>query len=72
MRLGNLIAYDTNSDSLWLQETGEALEGPMKGKRLDFLNREQWQERVRWDEWRKIHPSTLVMVCDHCAQQGGR
>lgn len=67
VRLGNLITYDTNTGSLWLQETGEALEGPMKGKKLSFLDDKQWQKRVRWDEWKKLYPATLVLHCNHCA-----
>jgi hypothetical protein len=67
VRLGNLITYDTNTGSLWLQETGEALEGPMKGRKLSFLDDKQWQKRVRWDAWRKAHPGTRVLHCDHCA-----
>ncbi len=69
VRLGNLIAYDTKTNTLWLQETGKALEGPQKGKTLPPLDESQWKKRVRWDEWRKEHPNSLVMVCDHCGQR---
>jgi hypothetical protein len=66
VRLGNLITYDTNSGSLWLQETGEALDGPMKGRKLDFLDEQQWEKRVRWDVWSKQHPHSMVLFCEHC------
>ena len=69
VRLGNLITYDTNTGSLWLQESGEALAGPLKGKKLSFLDEKQWQKRVRWDQWKLMHPNTRVLHCDHCAGQ---
>ena len=62
VRLGNLIVYDTKSSSYWLQETGKALAGPLKGKTLPTLDEKQWQQRVRWDEWVKLHPNTQVLV----------
>jgi hypothetical protein len=62
VRLGNLIAYDSQTGSEWLQETGEALEGPMKGRRLATLEGDFWKKQVRWDEWLRQHPQTLVLV----------
>lgn len=67
---GNLGKLPTGGQSgrqhrplpLWLQETGEALDGPMKGKILPSLQDPNWKERVRWDAWRKAHPDTLVLL----------
>jgi hypothetical protein len=42
----------------WQQETGEAFDGPHKGKRLDiypFLI-------TTWKEWRERHPKAVVMT----------
>ena len=63
---GNLIMYDTESESLWHQATGEALEGELKGKILKEISSQQCTKKIRWDEWKKQHPDTLVMVCGHC------
>ena len=66
VRLGNLVAYDAETGTEWLQETGKALEGPLEGKTLAPLDAENWNERVRWDEWQGQHPETQVLVCGHC------
>ncbi len=63
---GNLVMYDKETGSLWLQETGKALDGEMKGKALKELPANQYSRRIRWDEWKKLHPDTLVMDCHHC------
>lgn len=70
VRLGNLIMFDSESGSHWLQETGKSLEGDHKGKMLTDMGSEQWREQVRWDEWVKEHPNTKVLVCHHCDKAG--
>jgi len=60
--LGNLIAYDKQTDTLFLQETGEAMDGPLLGETLKQVDPSQCDTRVRWEDWRKAHPHTLVMV----------
>jgi hypothetical protein len=62
VRLGNLIAYDKATDTRFLQETGEALDGPLAGKVLKELGAENRNNKIRWDEWRTLHPASLVMV----------
>lgn len=62
VRLGNLIAYDKATDTRFLQETGEALDGPLAGKVLKELGAEDCNIKIRWDEWRVLHPASLVMV----------
>ena len=66
VRNGNLVMYDQETGSLWLQETGQALEGKMKGKALSELPADEYTHRIRWDEWKKLHPDTLVLDCGHC------
>jgi len=70
VRLGNLIMFDTKTGSTWLQETGKSIEGERKGQRLTPMSPEEWKERIRWDEWKKLHPETKVLVCDHCDKAG--
>jgi hypothetical protein len=70
VRLGNLIMYDTQTGSTWLQETGKALEGERQGQCLTDLKPEEWKARVRWDEWKALHPGSKVLVCDHCDKAG--
>ncbi len=63
---GNLVMYDEQTGSLWLQETGTALEGELADRELSTLPATQVDPGVRWDEWIKKHPATKVLHCDHC------
>ena len=49
--------YDYETDSLWVQATGEAVWGPFKGTRLERLPATQ----TTWSSWRKAHPETRVL-----------
>lgn len=54
----NFLLYDRQTQSLWLQWTGECIAGPMLGKRLPRL-------RVRQEPfaaWRHRHPATRVLA----------
>jgi hypothetical protein len=54
----NFTFADRETQTRWQQETGEAIEGTLKGRRLEiypFLI-------TTWQEWRARHPRTLVMV----------
>jgi hypothetical protein len=62
VRLGNLIAYDKATDTRFLQETGEALDGPLAGKVLKEVSTENSNTRIRFDQWKSKYPQTLVMV----------
>ena len=66
VRLGNLIMYDEESGSTWLQETGASIDGQRQGQCLTPMQPEQWKEQVRWDEWKREHPNSKVLVCHHC------
>ncbi len=67
VRDGNLVMYDEQTGTLWLQKTGVALEGPLAGKRLRELPPWQYKAGIRWDEWRAKHPDAKVLRCDHCS-----
>ena len=66
---GNLVMYDRETGSLWLQRTGKGLEGSLEGEHIEELPGEQWG-MVRWGEWRRAHPDTLVLTCAHCEGRG--
>ena len=66
---GNLIMFDKETDSEWLQETGKSLTGEHKGKQLTELSEDQQAKNVRWDVWRKQHPDSKVLYCGHCEDE---
>jgi len=51
------LFYDYQSDSLWVQATGEAVHGKYKGTKLERLPATQ----TTWSEWRQLHPETRVL-----------
>ncbi len=55
----NLLMYDRGSDtpSLWLQASGEAVVGPKTGISLDRVPMTQ----APWSEWKVAHPNTTVL-----------
>lgn len=55
----NLLMYDrgSNTPSLWLQATGEAVVGPKTGISLDRVPTTQ----APWSEWKAAHPNTTVL-----------
>ena len=58
MRGMNFTFMDRETGTRWQQETGEAFEGKLKGRRLEihpFLI-------TSWRAWRERNPRTLVMV----------
>ena len=55
--MNNLVMFDRQSDSLWLQITGEGIDGRFKGVSLvqmPFL-------QTSWAAWKGMHPDTLVL-----------
>jgi hypothetical protein len=52
-----LVMYDRETDSLWSQLYGVAIEGPMSGTRLSFFP----SVFTEWSAWIEQHPDTLVM-----------
>ena len=63
---GNLIMFDKETGSEYLQETGKGLDGEHKGHRLVKLKEDQWTPNVRWDVWHEKNPESEVLFCDHC------
>lgn len=53
-----LVMYDRQTSSLWLQLTGEAIEGPLSGQKLEFLP----SRLTTWGDWKERHPDTLALV----------
>lgn len=53
-----LVMFDRETESLWSQLLGEAVEGDLKGTKLEFLP--SWL--MPWDEWKTRYPQTLALV----------
>ena len=53
-----LVMYDRQTESYWSQLLGEAVEGPLKGTRLNFVR--SWF--TTWDEWRTRYPDTVALA----------
>lgn len=53
-----LIMYDRETDSLWPQILGQAVEGDLTGSELDFVA----AVHTTWEEWRTEHPDTVAIV----------
>jgi len=53
-----LVMYDRQTDSLWSQILGEAVAGPMKGTKLEFVP----ALHTTWADWKAEHPDTLALV----------
>ena len=66
---GNLVMYDRETNSLFLQASGEGLEGELAGEELQELAEGTWG-LVPWGQWKSEHPNTLVLTCAHCEGRG--
>jgi hypothetical protein len=53
-----LVMYDRQTESLWSQILGKAIEGEYRGTELEFLP--SWQ--TTWEDWKTRHPETLALV----------
>jgi hypothetical protein len=53
----SFLFYDFQTDSLWVQATGEAVHGPLKGTVLERLP----ATHTTWSQWRRLHPETRVL-----------
>jgi hypothetical protein len=56
----NMIMIDRETESKWVQITGEAISGKMKGKKLRLLH----ALHTTWETWKSLHPDTLVLSHD--------
>lgn len=54
----SLVMYDRTTRSLWSQVQGRAVAGPRVGEEL----RELPVQLTTWDDWRRRHPDTEVLV----------
>jgi hypothetical protein len=52
-----LVMYDRQTGSLWSQLLGEAVEGPLKGTKLEFVR--SWQ--TTWEDWKARYPDTVAL-----------
>lgn len=52
-----LVMYDRQTESLWSQLLGEAVEGELKGTKLEFLPSLQ----TTWEGWKSLHPGTVAL-----------
>ncbi len=52
-----LVLYDRETDSLWTQMSGDAIDGPLKGESLQEIP----SEMSTWAEWKARHPNTVVL-----------
>ncbi|MEE9199011.1 MAG: DUF3179 domain-containing (seleno)protein, partial [Dehalococcoidia bacterium] len=53
----NAVAYDRETGSYWLQAAGEAIVGPLTGRRMRPLP----SVTTTWEEWKSLHPDTRVL-----------
>ncbi len=53
----NEVHKDSETGTSWQQATGEAIEGPLKGMRLQLYP----SERTTWAAWRRRYPHTMVL-----------
>ena len=53
----NEVQKDFETGSSWQQATGESIDGPLKGTRLQLYP----AVRTTWKEWRRRFPTTLVL-----------
>ncbi len=53
-----LVMFDRETKSFWSQLLGEAVDGELKGAKLDF--RPAWL--MTWEEWKTRYPQTLALV----------
>lgn len=56
----DLVMYDHQTGSYWFQAGGEALVGPLTGKRLPLLP----STTDTWGEWKRLHPDTRLLTAD--------
>lgn len=54
----SFMMYDKQSESLWLHVTGEALKGPLRGTKLQFIA----SEISAWSDWKYKHPLSGVLL----------
>jgi hypothetical protein len=56
----NLLMYDHQTESLWLQVKRRAVSGPLEGEKLKVFP----STVTTWEKWRRKHPGTVVLGPD--------
>jgi hypothetical protein len=56
----NVLMYDHQTESLWLQVKRQAVTGPMAGTPLKTLP----SSVTTWAKWKRKHPGTMVLSLD--------
>ena len=56
----SLVMFDRETGTLWSHLTGEALQGPLVGQKLEQVLSEQ----TTWGRWRAKHPQTQMLKVD--------
>lgn len=56
----DVLLYDRQTESLWSQLLARAVSGPLVGKELTVIP----LEHVRWEDWYRRYPKTLVLSRD--------
>lgn len=55
---GNAMTwFDHETGSIWSQPLGEAIAGPLKGKKLELLP----STLTEWSDWREAHPDSFAL-----------
>lgn len=57
---GVAVLYDKETKSLWMHLSGECIDGPLEGAKVDLIT----GRHVQWREWKRDHPMTRVMAED--------
>lgn len=52
-----LVMYDRQTDSLWSQLLGKAVDGPLSGTELAFVESLQ----TTWADWKELYPNSLAL-----------
>jgi hypothetical protein len=56
----NFLMADEQTGSWWQQVTGEAIQGPLKGRRLDLV----FHDEIAFGDWKREHPGGRVLRPD--------
>lgn len=64
----NLVLFDNETGSYWTQIDGEAILGPLHGKRLDWVP----SHTVAWGDWVERFPRSLLLLPPLPQCEGGR
>lgn len=60
-----LVMYDRQTETLWSQLLGRAIEGSLTGAELDYFP--SWQ--TTWQDWRTRYPDTLALIKGYAGQR---